>query len=76
MTPALHIRLHVFSVATQREFAEALGYEQPTVSRWESGEAFSSEAQRRIRELAQCRSIKWDNNWFFEVPSKTEPRAA
>lgn len=67
-TPALHIRTTVFGFQSQKAFAEALGYEQPTVSRWENGEPFSSEAQRRIRTLAADRGVAWDNNWFFEVP--------
>lgn len=67
-SPGLYIRTKVFGFASQRAFAEALGYEQPTVSRWENGEAFSSEAQRRIRKLASEKKIEWDNNWFFEVP--------
>jgi transcriptional regulator with XRE-family HTH domain len=70
LTPALFIRSTVFGFGTQREFADALGYEQPTVSRWERGEGFSSEAQKRIRVLAKERGVKWDNNWFFEVPSE------
>lgn len=68
MTPARYIREHVFGIRTQREFAEALGYEQATISRFESGLQFSSEAQKRIRDLAAARCVSWDNNWFFAVP--------
>jgi len=68
MTPARYIRLHVFGVPTQTEFARLLGYEQPHVSRLERGAPFSSEAQTRIRRLAEQRGVPWDNNWFFEVP--------
>jgi transcriptional regulator with XRE-family HTH domain len=77
--PARFIRLHVFGFATQAEFAQALGYEQATISRFERGMPFSSEAQKRIRELAQRRGIKWDNNWFFEAPATAatpEPQVA
>lgn len=73
--PALHIRCRVFGVATQREFADLLGYEQPTISRWENGDTFSSEAQKRIRKLASDRRIAWDNNWFFEVPAGVKSAA-
>lgn len=68
MTPARYIREHVFGIRTQREFAEALGYEQATISRFEGGHPFSAEAQKRIRELAARCGVDWDNNWFFEVP--------
>lgn len=70
-TPARFIREKIFRFGTQREFAEALGYEQATISRFESGLAFSSVAQLRIRKLAAERGIRWNNNWFFEVPSKS-----
>jgi transcriptional regulator with XRE-family HTH domain len=68
MTPARFIRKSVFGIQTQEEFASLLDYEQATISRFENGVPFSSEAQRRIRMLAEMRKIDWDNNWFFEVP--------
>lgn len=71
--PALYIRTRVFGFQTQREFADALGYEQATVSRWENGLGFSSESMRRIRELARSRGVAWDNNWFFEAPTAPQP---
>ncbi|MFZ4807511.1 MAG: hypothetical protein ACOYLQ_09660 [Hyphomicrobiaceae bacterium] len=71
LTPASFIRKHVFGFRTQQEFADALGYEQATVSRFENGHPFSAEAQRRIRCFAQSRGVNWDNNWFFEVPTRT-----
>lgn len=84
MTPAVYIREHVFGFRTQEEFAAALNYEQPQISRWENGAPFSSKAQERIQALARERGIAWDNNWFFEVSQKptvpasesaAEPRA-
>lgn len=64
--PALHIREKIFGFRTQQEFADALGYEQATISRWESGEIeMSRKAMDRIRDLAAQRGIRWDNNWFF-----------
>jgi transcriptional regulator with XRE-family HTH domain len=68
-TPARFIREQVFRLRTQQEFADALGYEQPTISRFENGLPFSASAQRRIRELAAQRGVPWNNNWFFEVPA-------
>lgn len=76
MTPARFIREAVFGIQTQREFASLLQYEQATISRFENGVPFSSEAQRRIRTLAQLRKIDWDNNWFFEVPPVGRPPLA
>lgn len=69
-TPARYIRKHVFGVKSQAEFAKLLGYEQPSISRFERGLPFSREAQERIRALAAKRRIAWDNNWFFDVPSE------
>src|SRR5262245_34764369 len=68
MTPARYIRERIFGVTSQTEFARLLGYEQPSISRFESGLPLSRSAQERIRRLAAKRRITWDNNWFFEVP--------
>lgn len=77
ITPARFIREHVFAVRTQHEFADLLGYEQPTISRFENGLPFSAEAQKRIRDLASKRKVRWDNNWFFDVPlTVTQPERA
>jgi transcriptional regulator with XRE-family HTH domain len=70
MTPARFIREQVFGVETQREWAKMLGYRQPTISRYETGQPLSSKAQDRIRRLARKRRIEWDNNWFFEIPEE------
>jgi len=69
ITPALFIRKVVFGFRTQDAFAEALGYEQAPISRFENGTPFSRVAQERIRALAAARKIEWDNNWFFAVPA-------
>lgn len=73
MTPARYIREHVFGCLTQIEFAEALGYEQATISRFENGQRLSAEAQERIRVLAATRGVAWDNNWFFDLPADAPP---
>jgi hypothetical protein len=76
-TPAQHIREDVFQIRSQREFAELLGYEQATISRFETGaRRLTVEAQMRIQAAAKKRRIKWDNNWFFEVPEQSERRVA
>mgnify|MGYP001610167215 CR=1 FL=1 len=68
-TPAQFIREDVFGFKTQTAFANLLGYPQNTISRFENGtRRLSIEAQNRIRAAAKKRRIKWDNNWFFEVP--------
>jgi transcriptional regulator with XRE-family HTH domain len=70
------IRESVFGISTQHEFAKLLRYEQATVSRFESGaRRMSLDAQERIRALARRRGIRWDNNWFFEIPEDF-PRVA
>jgi transcriptional regulator with XRE-family HTH domain len=73
--PARYIRERIFGVDTQTEFADLLGYEQATISRFESGRRYSAEAQERIRALARERKIKFDNNLFWEVPEHQEGRS-
>lgn len=67
MNPIEHIRKAVFCL-TQREFAEAIGVAQPTVSRWEKGVPIASSEMASIRREAFTRGIEWDDKWFFEVP--------
>ena len=67
ITPAQYIRTHVFKMETQEEFARLLGYNQSQISRFER-RALSIRAQQKIREAARKRKIRWDDNWFFEVP--------
>lgn len=70
-TPARFIREDVFRCPNQREFGELLGYEQGTISRFESGaRQLNREAQDRIRAAAKRKRIKWNDGWFFEVPSE------
>lgn len=72
ITPARFIREHIFRIEKQAIFGELLGYSQASISRFESGEVpLTTRAQQRIRALAKVRSIDWDNNWFFEVPTET-----
>jgi transcriptional regulator with XRE-family HTH domain len=74
--PAQFIREDVFGCKTQKAFADLLGYPQNTISRFEKGtRRLTIEAQNRIRAAAKKRRIKWDNNWFFEVPREAEPRS-
>ena len=68
ITPALFIRTHVFKVETQEEFARLIGYNQSQISRFERFGFRSIRAQQRIREVAKKKKIRWDDNWFFEVP--------
>lgn len=69
ITPAAWIRTAVFGVATQKEFADLLGFRQATISRAETGaQRISTEMQQRIRDLAEGMGIPWDNNWFFSIP--------
>ena len=70
LNPARFIRECVFRMPTQKAFGDLLGYPQPVISRFETGKArITREAQDRIRAAAKKRRIKWDNNWFFEVPA-------
>ncbi|RUM40164.1 MAG: hypothetical protein DSY80_10700 [Desulfocapsa sp.] len=68
MTPMQFIRKQIFKVDTQLEMAELLGYQQATISRYESGWRISAVSQERIRRLAVDRGIAWNNDWFFSVP--------
>jgi transcriptional regulator with XRE-family HTH domain len=72
---AQFIREDVFGVKTQKAFGELLGYDQATISRFESGaRRLNVEAQHRIRAAAKKRRINWNDTWFFEAP--TDRRAA
>lgn len=68
MNAILHIRKQVFRLK-QREFAEVVGVQQSTVSRWERGESFPSlNEMRAIRAAARERGKRWQDRWFFEPP--------
>lgn len=74
--PAQFIREDVFGFKTQKAFADLLGYPQNTISRFENGtRRLTIEAQTRIRAAAKKRRIKWDNNWFFDVPRDGDHRS-
>lgn len=68
MSAIRHIRKQVFKVR-QAEFAAIAGVTQATVSRWERGGAPSLEEMQRIREAAAARRLRWQDKWFFEMPS-------
>lgn len=76
-TPAQYIREDVFGIETQKEFGDLLGYGQGGISRFESGaRRITVEFQFRVRAAAKQRQIKWDDNWFFDVPTAPERRVA
>jgi DNA-binding transcriptional regulator YiaG len=63
-----HIRKIKFGLS-QADFAKALGRNQSTISRWESGELEPSRDEMGlIRDLARGNGIPWDDCWFFELP--------
>lgn len=71
MSPARYIREHIFGVQTQAEFAELLDYSQANISRIETGaQRPGAEYQERVRSAARRKGLRWDNNWFFEVPRR------
>lgn len=50
-----------------------LGYSQTRISKAETGaQRPSAEMQERIRNLAQGMGIRFDSNWFFEVPGTSD----
>lgn len=68
-TPFHFIRVEVFGVESQDEFARLLNYSQAQVSRFETGERkMSTECQERIIALAGKQKRPFDANWFFAVP--------
>lgn len=61
-----HIRLNLFGMTTQGEFAAAIGVTQATVSRLESGSEISLTVAKSIRSAAKARGIEWDDALLFE----------
>ncbi len=61
-----HIRLNLFGMPTQGEFAAAIGVTQATVSRLESGSEISLTVAKSIRAAAKERGIEWDDALLFE----------
>ncbi|PWE57158.1 hypothetical protein DEM27_05820 [Metarhizobium album] len=69
MRPIAHIRIDVFK-QTQADFARLAGVTQGTVSKWEAGTLAPSQAEMsRIRTAAIRLAMKWDDQWFFVVPT-------
>ena len=69
MNPILHIRKNVFRLK-QRDFADVVGVQQSTISRWERGESFPTlNEMHSIRAAARERGKRWQDRWFFEPPS-------
>lgn len=61
-----HIRLNLFGMTTQGEFAAAIGVTQATVSRLESGSEITLTVAKSIRSAAKERGIEWDDALLFE----------
>lgn len=61
-----HIRLNLFGMTTQGEFAAAIGVTQATVSRLESGSEITLTVAKSIRAAAKERGIEWDDALLFE----------
>lgn len=68
-----HIRLNLFDVATQGEFAKAIGVTQATVSRLEAGSEITLTVAKSIRAAAKSRGIEWDDSLLFEYEPAVEP---
>lgn len=67
-----HIRLNLFGMTTQGEFAAAIGVTQATVSRLESGSEISLTVAKSIRSAAKARGIEWDDALLFEYEQEVE----
>lgn len=65
-----HIRLNLFSISTQGEFAKAIGVTQATVSRLEGGSEISLTVAKSIRSAAKARGLNWDDALLFEYQPK------
>lgn len=68
MTPTRHIRVNVFRLDTQREFADLLDTHQSSVSVWEKTGVLPRGMPERIRSKAAALKLDWDDSLFFEVP--------
>lgn len=73
-----HIRLNLFGMSTQGEFATAIGVTQATVSRLEAGSEITLTVAKSIRRAARQRDILWDDALLFdyEEPAEEEVVAA
>lgn len=70
-----HIRVNLFDIQTQGEFAKAIGVTQATVSRLESGSEISLTVAKAIRSAAKSRGLKWDDALLFEYVELAEEAA-
>lgn len=67
-SPLRWIRRNVFRVR-QDEMAPIAGVSRPRISRYETGDPPPYEVMARIRAEARDRGLKFDADWFFEIPS-------
>lgn len=72
MPPGKYIRLVVFGVKTQSEWAELLHCTQSTVSRYDNGKRLSGNSKDRVLELARERGVEFNPEWFWRVPEIVE----
>ncbi len=79
MTVGKFIRLEVFGVSSQADWAAMLGISQASASRFDTGNPLSREAMNSIRALVaqrggkrkvRWRSRPWDDAWLFDVPNE------
>jgi hypothetical protein len=70
-----HIRLNLFGMNTQGEFAVAIGVTQATVSRLEAGSEITLTVAKSIRAAAKERGIEWDDALLYEYEATAEQAA-
>ena len=67
MNAMAKIRKTVFNMP-QAAFADAVGVNQSTISRWESGHLHPGRPEMEaIRELAAGLDVLWSDSWFFDT---------
>lgn len=71
-----HIRLNIFRIQKQAEFAAVIGVSQAAVSRMESGAEIFISTIKSIRSAAFARGLDWDDALLFEFRSKGNEVAA
>jgi len=70
-----HIRLNLFGMNTQGEFAAVIGVTQATVSRLEAGSEITLTVAKAIRSAAKERGIEWDDALLYEYEPAAEQAA-